>query len=217
MPQALPAMELLRIPDLMRHEKDQLQNPLSKDFPASTKNLLKSLPKLPWMSSLALAPSPGRGERGSERIHPAAPRCLLDLSRLGKDAQIPDCHPRSLLFRSQRGFYFRCGIAEVAVVGDESGLWCFSVFALGFFWLNRSQGSSNRRCWNTAAVSGKIKAWSRHWVGKCPFCCWWGRDWEPDLKLSHRDAKRSALSHPGADISSDSLAFVTTLCPTSSP
>lgn len=94
---------------------------------------------------------------------------------------------------------------------------CFGVFWVFFFWLNRSQGSSNMRCWNTAAASGKIKAWSRHRVGKCPFCCWWGRDWQPDLKLSHRDAKRSALSHPGADISSDSLAFVTTLCPTSSP
>lgn len=92
-------------------------------------------------------------------------------------------------------------------------------FFLSFFlfWLKQSQGSSIRRCWNTATASGKIKAWSRHWVGKCPFCCWWGRDWEPDLKLSHRDAKRSALSHPGADISSDSWAFVTTLCPTSSP
>lgn len=101
--------------------------------------------------------------------------------------------------------------------GEGCGHSWWVLFGFVFFWLNPSQGSSNRRCWNTATASGKIKAWSRHWVGKCPFCCWWGRDWEPDLKLSHRDAKRSALSHPGADISSDSLAFVTTLCPTSSP
>lgn len=46
---------------------------------------------------------------------------------------------------------------------------------------------------NAAAASGEIKAWSRRWVGKCLLHCWWGRDCEPDLKLSHRDAKRLAL------------------------
>lgn len=186
---------------------------------------------------MALPQAEGSGDGGRHgRPSASIPQPLAASWTFPGWGRIPDCHPPSPLARSQQGFWFRGGIAEVAVIWDKSGLWAFLVGAFrvfgfflclfflfyfinfgGFFLLNRSQGSSNRRCWNTATASGKIKAWSRHWVGKCPFCCWWGRDWEPDLKLSHRDAKRSALSHPGADISSDSLAFVTTLCPASSP
>lgn len=81
--QALPGMALQWIPDLMRHEKDPLQCPLSGGFPARAKTHLKSVLKL------AVCPFPLPRGRGA-KTHPArCCFCLLVVSRLGMGRSDP--------------------------------------------------------------------------------------------------------------------------------